>query len=71
MAPDIVKIGVDRNPTLAYLHETSAMRCCAGFFMGTVCSSFRDPLFPFIDFFGADAAGALKAWNPMCDSTER
>src|SRR5450631_3259540 len=32
--------------TLACLRGTSAMRCCAGFFMRTVCSSFGGPAHP-------------------------
>jgi hypothetical protein len=34
------------SSTLARLRGTSAMRWCAGFFMGTVCSSFRGPAHP-------------------------
>src|ERR1700678_1134768 len=48
--------------TLACLRGTSAMRCCAGFFMGTVCSSFGGPAHPIYLFnLSGIEASALKS----------
>ena len=43
MAPYVAKVDADRQLYLTCLRGTSAMRCCTGFFMGTVCSSFEGP----------------------------
>src|ERR1700677_4208919 len=47
--------------TLACLRGTSAMGCCAGFFMGTVCSSFGGPAHP---IYGdqSEACGSVLGW---------
>jgi hypothetical protein len=51
MAPDIPRSIPIVIPTLELLRNTSAIRCCAGFFMGNSLSDSRDLLIPFFGKF--------------------
>jgi hypothetical protein len=48
MAPDVAKVDADRDLNLGLPAWDSAMRCCAGFFMGNSLSDLEDLLIPFV-----------------------